>query len=161
MITALISLFSGLFSGVVPEILKEVKDSRAHRREIEFLQVNQKMALERAQYEASVKIEESRTNAAVAEIHANEESFKALMQQAMTPVGIGWIDGLNAVVRPLTAIAFMVLFAVALLAYIFGFGAAEPGFGSAMGALFTEMMQGVVAFMFGARAVKSAMPKAA
>jgi hypothetical protein len=161
MITALISLAGGLFSAAAPEFIKEIRDSRAHKREIEFLALNQKLALERAAHEASIKIEEMRTNAITAEIQANEKSFDALMQQAMTPVGIGWIDGLNSAVRPLTAIAFMGLFAVALLAYIFGFGASDPAFGSAMGALFTEMMQAVVAFMFGARAISSRIAKTA
>lgn len=161
MITALISLIGGLFSATIPEILKEVKDTRAHKREIEFLALNQKLALERAAHEASIKIEEMRTNAITAEIQANEKSFDALMRQAMTPVNIPWIDGLNAVVRPITAIVFMGLFAVALLAFVFGFGATDAGFSSALGALFTEMMQAVMGFMFGARAVKSAMPRAA
>ena len=68
MLTALISAVTGLFSGAVPEIIKEVRDSRAHAREVEFLRVNQELALQRAQYEASVKIEEARSNAMLADV---------------------------------------------------------------------------------------------
>ena len=161
MITALISAITGLLSGAAPELLKEVRDTRAHKREIEFLQLNQKLALERAAHEASVKIEETRSNATIAEIQANEKQFEALMRQAMTPVGIGWIDGLNAVVRPITAIVFMFLFAVGVLAFIFGFGAQEASFGTVLGGLFAEAIQAVLGFMFGSRAIRSAMPKAA
>jgi hypothetical protein len=160
MLTALISAIAGLFSATLPEILKEVKDTRAHKREVEFLQINQKLALERAQYEASVKIEDVRANATIAEIQANEHNFDALMRQAMTPIGIGWIDGLNAVVRPITAIAFMLLFAVGTFAYIFGM-ASNEAFASVMAGLFNEAMLGTLGFMFGSRAVRSAMPKAA
>lgn len=161
MITAAVSAILGLFSASAPELLKEFRDTRAHSRELEFLQINQKLALERAQYEASVKIEENRTNAVIADIQNQEKNFDALMRQAMQPIGIGWIDGLNAAVRPLCAIAFMGLFAVGVLAFIFGFGSHDVGFGTAMTGLFSEAIQATLGFMFGSRAIRMAMPKAA
>lgn len=160
MITALISAVTGLLSAVVPEVLKEVKDTRAHKREVEFLQLNQALALERAKYETSIKIEESRSNQTIAEIQAQEKQFEALMRQAMTPVGIGWIDGFNALIRPLTAAVFMIVFAAAVTAFVFGFVANEA-FGSSLALLFGEAMQATLGFMFGSRAVKSMLPKAA
>lgn len=161
MITALISALAGLFSATAPEFLKEFRDTRAHTREIEFLQINQKLALERAQWEASVKIEEQRSNATIADIQSQEQNFNALMRQAMTPIGVPWVDTLNSVVRPLTAVVFMLLFAVGVLAFIFGFGAQDAGFGTAMSGLFSEAIQATLGFMFGSRAVASRMPKAA
>lgn len=161
MITALISLVSGLFSGVLPEVVKEIKDTRAHGREMEFLQLNQKLVLERAAHETAVKIEETRTNREIAEIQENERNFESLMRQAMTPVGIGWIDGLNAAVRPLTAIAFMLLFVVGVSAFIFGFGTQDASFATAMSGLFSEAIQATLGFMFGSRAIRTVMPKAA
>lgn len=160
MITALISLFSGLFSGVVPEILKEIKDSRAHKREIEFLALNQKLALERAAHEASVKIEETRSNQAIADIQSYEKQFDSLMRQAMTPIGIGWIDGFNAIIRPATALVFLVLFAIAIICFIFGI-VNDSAFGATLGALFQEAMMGVIGFMFGNRAISSRIAKTA
>lgn len=161
MLTALISAIAGLFSATLPEVLREVKDTRAHSREIEFLQINQKLALERAAYETSIKIEEAHATSVVAEIQADEKNFDALMRQAMTPIGIGWIDGLNAAVRPITAIVFMVLFAVGVLTFLFGIGAHDAGFATTMSGLFSEAIQATLGFMFGSRAIKSAMPRAA
>lgn len=161
MITALVSAIAGLFSAAAPEILKEVRDTRAHGRELEFLQINQKLALERAQWEASIKIEEQRSHAVVADIQSQEQNFEALMRQAMTPIGVAWVDSLNAVVRPLTAVVFMLLFAVGVLAFIFGFGADNAGFGTAMSGLFSEAIQATLGFMFGSRAIRTAIPKMA
>ena len=45
MITALISAVAGLVSGIVPDVLKEVKETRAHNREIEFTKLNHQLAL--------------------------------------------------------------------------------------------------------------------
>lgn len=160
MITALISAVTGLLSGVVPDVMKEIKDTRAHKREVEFLQINQKLALERAQHEASVKIEEARSREAVAEIEANEKQFQAMMAQAMQPTGVAWVDTLNAAIRPLTSIIFLILFAGGLVAYTFGI-TANDAFGATMTGLFGEAVTAVLGYMFGFRSYRTMQPKGA
>jgi hypothetical protein len=160
MITALISAFAGLVSGVVPDVMKEIKDTRAHSREIQFLELNQKLALERSAHETSVKIEDARAKQAVAEIEAGEKQFQVLMAQAMQPTGIAWVDGLNAAIRPVTTIVFLVLFAVGLVAYTFGFST-NDAFGAQMTALFGEAITAVMGYMFGFRSYRTMQPKGA
>lgn len=160
MITALISAVTGLLSGVVPDVMKEIKDTRAHAREVEFLQINQKLTLERAQYEASVKIEEAQSKQAVAEIEANEKQFQSLMQQAMQPTGVPWIDTLNSAIRPITALVFLALFAGGLMSYTMGL-TMNDAFGATLTGLFGEGMTAVIAYMFGYRSYKTVLPKGA
>ena len=161
MITALISAVTGLFSGIVPDIMKEIRDTRAHSREIEFLQINQKLALERVAHEASVKIEESNAKQTIAEIEANEKQFQQIMAQAMQQTGVEWIDMLNAAIRPITAALFMLLFAGGLATYWFGVSTPNDAFAAAMSGLYGEMMMGVIGWFFGFRSYKTLRPVAA
>ena len=160
MLTALISAITGLLSGVVPDVMKEIKDTRAHKREVEFLQLNQQLVLERARHEASVKIEEAQSQQAVAEIAANEKQFQALMSQAMTPTGVPWIDTMNAAIRPITSIVFILLFAGGLVAYTAGL-TSNDAFGASMTGLFGEAITAVIGYMFGYRSYKTVLPKGA
>lgn len=160
MITALVSAVTGLLSGVVPDVMKEIKDTRAHSREIEFLRLNNELALQRATAEAGAKIEEASSKSMVAEIEANERQFQALMSQAMAPTGIGWIDGLNAAIRPMTSVILMLLFAVGIVAYTFGI-ANNDAFGAQMTVLFGESITAVMGYMFGFRSYKTLRPAGA
>lgn len=153
MITALISAITGLLSGVVPDVLKEVRETRAHRRELEFTQINHQLALERAKLEVSAKLEESQEQRMMAEISAAKEQLvAAITVQGAYNTGIRWIDGLNALLRPTTALVFVFMFAVGLCGYSFGL-VHNDAFGTALISLFTEAVQAVLGFMFGARAV--------
>jgi hypothetical protein len=69
MITALISAITGLVSGVAPDLLKEFRETRAANREMEFLKLNNQLALERAKLEAGMKLEESHSAQLMAEAH--------------------------------------------------------------------------------------------
>ena len=158
MFTALISAITGLLSGVVPDVMKEIKDSRAHTREIEFLRLNNELALQRATAEAGARMEEAQTKQTIAEIEANEKQFQSLMAQAMQPTGIGWIDSLNAAIRPITAAVFMFLFAAGVVTYSLGF-MNNDAFGATMSALYGEMMLGVIGWFFGYRSYKTVLPK--
>jgi hypothetical protein len=159
MLTALISAITGLLSGIVPDILKEVKDSRAAARELQFLQLNHQMVLERAKAEAGAKVEESYQQRISAEIQATKEQIVAIVTAQSQATGIAWIDGFNAVIRPLTALVFVGLFAAVVFGYSFGM-TAQPGFGAAVAPLFSEGLMATLGFLFGYRSV-SGQKKAA
>lgn len=159
MLTALFSAITGLLSGIVPDILKEVKDSRAASREIEFLKLNHQLTMERAKVEAGAKVEESYQQRISAEINATKEQIVAIVTAQSQATGIVWIDGFNALIRPLTALTFIGLFAVALGSYSLGF-THDAAFGGAMTGLFSEGILATLGFTFGYRSV-SAQKKAA
>jgi hypothetical protein len=159
MLTALISAITGLLSGIVPDILREVKDSRAAARELQFLKLNHELAMERVKAEAGAKVEESYQQRISAEIQATKEQIVAIVTAQSQATGIAWIDGFNAVIRPLTALAFVSVFVAVVCGYSFGL-TAQPGFGAAVAPLFTEGMMAVLGFLFGYRSV-SGQKKAA
>jgi hypothetical protein len=155
MITALVSAVTGILSGLAPDLLKEFKESRAHKREIEFTTLNHQLALERAKMEVSAKLEESREDSFRAEVSAaKEQLITAITVQGSYHTGIAWIDGFNALIRPMTALIFVFMFAVGLCGYSFGL-VHNDAFGTSLIALFSEAVQAVIGFMFGARAVAS------
>ena len=160
MFTALISAITGLLSGVVPDVMKEIKDTRAHTREIEFLKLNNELALQRAAAEAGAKIEEAQSKQTIAEIEANEKQFQSLMAQAMQPTGIPWIDTMNAAIRPITSIVFIVLFAGGIIAYSLGL-LNNDAFGVTMTGIYAEAVMAVLGYMFGYRSYKTVLPKGA
>jgi hypothetical protein len=154
MLTALFSAITGLLSGVVPDILKEIKDSRAASREITFLKLNHELTLERAKVEAGAKLEESHSQRITAELNATKEQIVAIVTAQAHATGIMWIDGFNALIRPLTALTFIGLFAIALGSYSLGF-THDAAFGSAMTGLFSEGILATLGFTFGYRSVSS------
>lgn len=152
MITALISAITGLVSGIVPDLLKEYKDSRQATREIEFLKLNHQLTMERAKAEAGARLDEAEMSMLTASIAATKEQILAVVSEQAKPTGIAWIDGFNALVRPTTAILFVLMFAIGLCGYSFGF-VHNDAFGATLTTLFGESIQAVLGFMFGARAV--------
>jgi hypothetical protein len=160
MITALISALTGLASGIVPDVLKEVRDSRQATREMQFLRLNHELTLERAKAEAGARMDEAEMSMLTASIQATKEQIVAIVQEQARPTGIAWIDGFNALVRPTTAIIFVLMFAVGLCSYSFGI-VQNDAFGVTLTTLFGESMQAVLGFMFGARAVATTKKAAA
>jgi hypothetical protein len=155
MITALISAVAGLISGVVPDVLKEVKETRAHNREIEFTKLNHQLALDRVKLEVGAKLEESQAQAFAAEVAAAKESLvAAITAQASLSTGIRWLDGFNAFIRPATALAFVVVFMTVVVGTAFGF-AHNEAIGVASATLFTEGFMAVIGFLFGYRSVSA------
>jgi len=110
MFTALISALTGLLSGVVPDIIKEVRDTRNHQRETEFLKLQNDLQIAREQAGADAKMREAEASMMAAEVGAFKETLAAILENQSKPTGIAWIDGLNAVIRPATCVLMMVLF---------------------------------------------------
>ena len=104
---ALISTLLGFLGGALPDLLKEVRDSRNHARELDFLRQSHEMQLERARLEAGSKLREGEANLAAEEVRAH---LTSIIEAQAKPTGVAWIDGLNAVLRPVAAIFILVLF---------------------------------------------------
>ena len=100
MLTALISLISGIVTGAVPEILKEIRESREAKREREWLELNHRLQMEREKAGAEDKMRLAEANLAAEEIRAMREHLTAIVEAHAQPTGIKWIDGFNALLRP-------------------------------------------------------------
>lgn len=157
MITALVSAVTGLVSGIAPKLITLFEARQGHKHEIEirdyeirFRQLDHKLAMERIKAEAGVKIDEAYYQAASEETRATREHLAELIKQQFTPTGIAWVDSFNAVIRPLSAAVFLVLFVVGLTAWTFGI-ARNDAFGAQLGAVFIEAVQAVLGFTFGYR----------
>lgn len=160
MLTALFSAITGLISGIVPDLLKEVRESRAASREMEFLKLNHQLTLERAKLEAGAKLEESHSQQLIAEIAATKEQIIAIVSAQSQATGILWIDGFNALIRPFTALMFVMMFAIGLCGYSFGL-THNDAFGAAMTGMFSEAILATLGFIFGYRSVSSSKKAAA
>ena len=110
MLTALISALTGILSGVVPDVMKEIRDTRNHTREVEFVKLQNEIALKREEAQLEGKIREAEAGLMAEEMRAFRETLGAIIESQSKPTGIKWIDGLNSVVRPVTAVLMMVLF---------------------------------------------------
>jgi len=151
MITALVSAITGLISGVVPDVLREVRDTRAAQRELQFLKLNHELAMARASAEASVKLEEDRSAVISEEIRAVRDQVVSIVENQFKPTGVKWIDALNSFIRPATSLGLMFLFVVGIIGYMFGI-VENNAFGAQMTILFGEAISAVLGFMFGYRA---------
>lgn len=163
MITALISTVLGILGGVVPDIMKEVRESREHDREVERMRLQSDLQLKLLQVQAQVKLEETDANLVVEQIKASGEQMKAILE-SQRPVQIPWIDGFNALIRPATAALMMCLFfAVATLysyaiidrAVAIGPAGFEIAAQAIWGSLVGEAIQAVLGFLFGYRTTRS------
>ncbi|MGA1023451.1 MAG: hypothetical protein ACO3S8_01965 [Aquiluna sp.] len=163
MITALISTVLGIFGGIVPDIMKEVRESREHDREVERMKLQSDLQLKLLQVQAQVKLEETDANLVVEQIKASGEQMRAILE-AQKPVQIPWIDGFNALIRPATAALMMLLFFVisALYSYAIidraiaiGPAGFEVAATAIWGSLVGEAIQAVLGFLFGYRSTRS------
>jgi len=150
MLTALFSAITGLISGFLPDLMKEVRETRAASREMEFLKLNHQLTLERAKLEVSAKLEESHEQRLMAEIAATKEQIVAIVAAQAAPTGIAWIDGFNSLIRPFTAMMFVLMFSIGLIGYSFGL-THNDAFGAAMTGMFSEAILATLGFIFGYR----------
>jgi hypothetical protein len=120
MLTALISAVLGLISGAVPKVLDEVSAGRAHKREIEFLKLQNELQLAREAANADSKMREAESNLIAEEVRATREQLSAIIETQGRPVGIPWIDGLNALLRPTVAAGIICLFFWVSIVFVSG-----------------------------------------
>jgi hypothetical protein len=110
MITAAVSTILGMLGGVLPDVVKEIRDSRAAVREREFLRLQAELALEAAKVTADSRLRELETNAFAQEAQAFREHMTAIVEAQARPTGIVWIDGFNAMLRPACTALIILLF---------------------------------------------------
>lgn len=109
-ITALVSTILGLLGGSLPRILGIVEGRANHKREMEFLRAQHEMQIERAKLEAGSKLREAEAGIIAEEMRATREHLTAIIEAQARPTGIAWIDGFNAVLRPMATTLILVLF---------------------------------------------------
>ena len=164
--TALISTVLGMIGGVLPDILKEITNSREHKREIERMQVNAELQLKMLEKQTDAKLAEIDAGVVVEEMKA----FRAQMEniyKAQVPSGVKWIDGFNALIRPLTAFNLMALFILVALIYCWALFKqyyngnmeatvfAETIWGSLVG----QAIQAVLGYLFGYRSTRTVVSR--
>ena len=147
-ITTLISTIIGMIGGAVPDLLKELRDSRDAKREMELLSLRHRMELERLEKAASLKIQEVSIAAEAADTAAWSEAVKAAMASQPLVSGYAWIDGINAVLRPACTVMILSLFLVCGL----GFSNTIPT--EAFAPLFIGAVEAVLGFLFGYRSAR-------
>ena len=145
MLTAIASGFFGLASSLVPDVLKEIRESRDHTRETAFLKLQHQLAMERADREMTGKMHEHDATTLVEETRAWKEHLTAIVEAQSKPTGIAWIDGLNSALRPATAAVFIITIPILVL----GFSEAIPR--EVFAPLYVEAIQAVLGFVFGYR----------
>jgi len=167
-ITALISTLLGFIGGVLPDIMREVHDTRAQARELAFLEAQHKMQLERMKSEAGAKLREAEAGLVAEEVRAMREHLTAIIEAQAKPTGIAWIDGFNAVLRPMATVLILVLFLATAGAFVadvlanYRAGAIDAATATSTiwGSMVGLAIEGVLGFLFGVRSARK-MPTSA
>jgi hypothetical protein len=162
-ITALISTLLGFLGGALPDLIKEVRDSRAASREADFLRLQHELQVERMKLEAGAKLREAESGIIAEEVRAIREQVVAAIEAGSRPTGVIWIDGFNALIRPLTAMLVMLLFIVTAGGFVASVLAQYQAGQIATAAEMANVLWGsqigfaieaVLGFLFGARQVR-------
>lgn len=159
MITALISSLLGIAGGIIPDIVGEVKNANAHKRELELLKVQTELQLKLVEAKGDARFEETQLSIITQESQAFRDHLAEIVKAQFAPTGVIWVDVLNSVIRPATALLVMVLFFC--VASVFAAGVIETylkGSIDAMtmaqvlwGSMIGEATQAVLGFLFGYR----------
>lgn len=155
--TAIVSLISGLLTGSLPEIIKEIRESRSSSREREFVKLQHNLEVERMRAQMDMKIQESDTQLAAEEFRAMRDHLTAIVEAQYRPTGFKWIDALNALIRPTISAAIMTLFMY--LSVVYANGLVEQFYAGKMnaaeldkaiwGSLVGEAIMATLWFLFG------------
>lgn len=152
------TFITGLLGGALPKLIKEFTDSRDHQREMEMLKIQTEMQLKLADKQAEAHLMEAESNMIAVQFKAQTEHLKAIYKGA-PKTGWFWIDGLNALIRPLTALMLVGLFIfVSALFVIEVMGQVNRGIINATAlpnivfhGIIGEAFTGVLGFLFGYR----------
>lgn len=156
-LAAFISAITGLLGGSVPRIFDMFEKRMTFQQELQIRQAEltmrkaeteSQLALAKAQIDG--KIQETYYQAAAEQFKADAQAFLEVQATMSRPTGIGWIDKLNASMRPLMFFATMVLFACIVVQV----AVTTPEAMAAQAATqFWMMVEGVVGYFVGARTV--------
>lgn len=159
MITAAVSTVLGMISGLLPDIMKEVRDTRNAAREIEHLKTQAELQIQVAKANSDSRLREIDANVFVEEARAFREHLGAILEAQGKPTGIQWVDAFNALLRPVCVTLIMVIFLATAIPFVWAvMDMARAGTidGKQMadiiwGSLVGEAILAVMGFLFGYR----------
>lgn len=148
---ALSNLVGGLM-GVVPDIMKEIRDTRNHGRELEFLKAQAELTRDtkRIEMDGAVLHEEMK---------ATREHLTAIIETQARPTGLVWLDAFNSLLRPVCTSLVMGLMVYVTLTYTWAIAAryyagaipAEQFMTLIQAGFIGTMFEGVLGFLYGYR----------
>lgn len=159
---ALFSTLIGIFGGLIPDIFKEVRESREHARELERMDKQAELQIKLVQAQTDARLEEIRGQVAVEEMRALAKQMENIYK-ASQPIGIKWVDAWNAMNRPLAITLTTLIFSIGAACLTWGvvsemisgrIGAFEAA-GIILGGVLGEYIQAVWGFLFGYRSTRA------
>jgi hypothetical protein len=111
MISAAFGAIAGIVTGVLPDLVKEVRDHMAARRDRERAELEISARREGVRTEAEAREHEQRLALFAAEVRAMRETMAAAQEAGRQPSGVHWIDAFNAMMRPAITTVATLLFA--------------------------------------------------
>lgn len=172
MITALVSMISGLVSGSAPGLIKEWQAGREHKRETAMLNIQTELQIKLANLNKAARVGEmdhemdlarSNSSAQLEQLDrkiemVGYESQTAIAKASMKPTGIAWVDAWNASMRPFAVTIIIILFAIISGCYTYGVLFSDVDMQAASellwGSLIGESIQAVLGFLFGYRSAR-------
>jgi len=162
MITAIVSSVLGMLGGIIPDVVSEVKSAAAHKRELELLKVQTELQLKLVAAQGDARFEETQLSLITQETQNFREHLADIVKAQFAPTGVLWVDVLNSVIRPATALLVMVMFFC--VAAIFSAGVIESFLDGKIeaatmasilwGSMIGEATQAVLGFLFGYRSAR-------
>ena len=119
MIISLISSVLGMAGGLLPDIFKEIKESREHGRELERMNKQSEIQLKMIEKQTDGKLAEIEGNVAVEEMRAFSKQMDNIYNSSK-PIGIKFVDAWNALLRPITVTLIIFLFIATSSMYVWG-----------------------------------------
>jgi hypothetical protein len=154
MIVSLISSALGMVGGLLPDIFKEVRESREHGRELARMDKQAELQVKLLQHQTDAKLAEIEGNVYVEEMRAFRSQMSEIYK-SQAPIGIKWIDGWNAALRPFACTIIIIMFAVIATTYAFGMFFDRPHLADISiviwGSLVGDAIQAVLGYLFGYR----------
>lgn len=117
-LTALLSTLLGMLGGLLPDVMKEIRDSRNASRELEHMRVQADLQIQVAKSAADSKLREIEGSVFVEEAKAFREHLTAILESQGKPTGIVWVDAFNALLRPVCVTLIMVLFMTTAVPFV-------------------------------------------
>lgn len=162
MIVSLISSVLGMAGGLLPDVMKEIKDTREHKRELDRMDRTASIQLEQIKVRADAKMAEVRMESDAAESRGYLDQMRSIVESQARPVGIKFVDGFNAMLRPSTAALIMVLFIATSGMYVWSVLNQVSGGEIRMteaasiiwSSLIGDSIQAVLGFLFGYRSTR-------
>jgi hypothetical protein len=155
---AISNLLGGLM-GLLPDLLREIRESRGHARDMEHMRELAKVQAETAKATADSRLREAEVHATIAESKAQTTQLSAIIDAQAKPSGNRFVDAFNALLRPSCVTVIMALFTWTAVVFV-GAMVSEMNAGRLAPSDFARMIEaGFVAeafmcafgFLFGAR----------